>query len=117
MNGEFILFLLHSATNAHLLHLRSRNYAEHMALAAFYEAIPGLADDLAESIQGMEQKLIEYPVDYYEPADNALDEILALDEYVRSNRDKLPDSSEIQNKIDEIQELINSTAYKLKFLA
>ena len=51
--GEFILTLLHAVTNTHILHLRSKSYAEHMALGAFYEALPALVDEVAESIQGL----------------------------------------------------------------
>lgn len=114
--GEFILTLLHAATNTHILHLRSNSYAEHMALGAFYEALPGLVDVLAESIQGLNQELIDYPADYYAPADTALQELTDLSEYVKENRKALPQDSEIQNSVDAIEELINSTIYKLKFL-
>ena len=59
--GEFILTLLHAATNAHILHLRSRSFAEHSALGEFYQALPDLADKLAEAIQGAEQQLLKFP--------------------------------------------------------
>lgn len=117
MIGEFILTLLHAATNTHLLHLKSKSYAEHMALGAFYEELPDLVDALAESIQGLTQQIIEYPADYYAPSDTALQELMDLMEYVKENRKYLPDDSEIQNQVDTIADLINSTAYKLKFLA
>lgn len=114
--GEFVLTLLHAATNAHILHLKSRSYAEHMALGAFYEALPDLADSLAEAIQGLTEELLDYPLDYYAPADNALDELVQLKVYVKDERHELPQDSEIQNIIDEIAALIDSTIYKLKFL-
>lgn len=116
MTGEFILTLLHAATNAHILHLRSKSYAEHMALGTFYEELPDLVDALAESIQGLTGELIEYPADYYSPAPTAQQELQDLMDYVKENRYSLPNDSEIQNQIDTIAELINSTAYKLKFL-
>lgn len=114
--GEFILTLLHAATNTHLLHLRSKSYAEHMALGAFYAALPDLVDVIAEAIQGIEEELIDYPVDYYPPAATALDELRSLKEFVAEERKELPQNSEIQNLIDSILELIDSTIYKLKFL-
>lgn len=114
--GYFVLTLLHAATNAHLLHLKSKSYSEHMALGAFYEALPGLVDALAESIQGLKGELIEYPVDYYRPADTAIQELEDLQEYVREERKNIPQDSEIQNATDAIAELINSTLYKLRFL-
>jgi DNA-binding ferritin-like protein len=114
--GSFVLTLLHAATNAHLLHLKSRSYAEHMALGAFYEELPDLVDALAESIQGLTGELLEYPADYYQPADTAIQELEDLQEYVREERKNIPQDSEIQNATDTIAELINSTLYKLRFL-
>lgn len=114
--GEFVLTLLHAATNTHLLHLKSKSYAEHMALGAFYEALPDLVDALAESIQGLTGELLEYPADYYAPAETSIQELTDLMDYVKENRNSLPQNSEIQNAVDSIAELINSTHYKLKFL-
>lgn len=115
--GEFLLTLLHAATNAHILHFRTKSYAQHMALASFYEELPGLVDGLVESIQGLTGELIEFPQDYFSPADTPLQELADLKEYVKENRMLLPDDSEIQNLVDEIADLINTTYYKLKFLA
>ena len=114
--GEFILTLLHAATNTHILHLRSNSYAEHMALGAFYQALPDLVDVVVESIQGLQETLIDYPVDYYPPAENGLEELRALKDYVAEERGDMPLDSEIQNSIDAIADLIDSTIYKLKFL-
>lgn len=117
MHGEFLLTLLHSATNAHILHFRTRSYAQHMALGSFYEEMPGLVDGLTEAIQGLTGELVDFPADYYAPAETALDELEDLKEYVQSARHSMPTESEIQNLIDEIADLINTTIYKLKFLA
>lgn len=117
MYGEFLLTLLHSATNAHILHFKTRSYAQHMALGTFYEEMPGLVDGLTEAIQGLKGELVDFPADYYQPAETALQELEDLKDYVKENRKSLPDDSEIQNLIDEIADLINTTIYKLKFLA
>jgi DNA-binding ferritin-like protein len=114
--GEFILTLLHAATNTHLLHLKSKNYPEHVALGKFYAKLPDLVDDLAENIQGLLEELIEYPEDYYPPMVESLDELRSLREYVKEERQVLPQNSEIQNDIDEICKLINKTIYEIKFL-
>ena len=114
--GEFVLTLLHAATNAHILHLQTRSFAEHSALGEFYPALPELADKLAEALQGAEQELLTFPADYFAPAANGLDELLELKDYVDSERQSLSQRSEIQNIVDEIADLIDSTLYKLKFL-
>lgn len=114
--GEFVLTLLHAATNTHILHLKSKQYPEHIALGEFYSALPDLVDGLVENIQGLTEELIEYPVDYYPPMVESLDELRSLKDYVKEERQELPQDSEIQNNIDEIATLINKTIYKLKFL-
>lgn len=117
MYGEFILTLLHAATNAHIHHFKTRSYAQHMALAGFYEEIVDLADTLTEAIQGLTGELVEFPQDYYAPADTPLQELLDLKDYVKEERKNLPQDSEIQNIVDEIADLINTTTYKLRFLS
>ena len=114
--GEFVLTLMHAATNAHILHLQSRSFSEHSALGEFYQALPDLADKLAEAIQGAEQELLSYPADYFAPAATGLDELLELQAYVDQERQSISQRSEIQNIVDEISDLIDSTLYKLKFL-
>ena len=114
--GEFLLTLMHSSTNTQILHRQTRSYSEHTALGEYYEAIIPLVDSLTETIQGLEGEIIDYPVDYYGPASSGLEELTSLKEYVSEERKGLPDNSEIQNIVDEIAALIDSTLYKLKFL-
>lgn len=115
--GDFLLTLLHAATNAHILHFRTKSYAQHMVLGGFYEELPVLVDSLVESIQGLTGELVDFPADYYAPAETALQELGDLKEYIKENRNILPEDSEIQNLVDEIADLVNTTYYKLKFLA
>lgn len=115
--GEFIGTLLHSATITHFMHLRTKSYAEHVALGAYYDEIVDLVDGVAEAIQGCYQEIIEdYPTAFGNPTVEPLAYILSLKEFVATMRDKLPQESNIQNEIDAIATLIDSTAYKLKFL-
>lgn len=114
--GEFLLTLMHSSTNTQILHRQTKSYAEHVALGEFYEAIIPLVDTLTETIQGLEGEIIDYPVDYYGPASSGLEELTSLKEYVSEDRKELPQETEIQNIVDEIAALIDSTLYKLKFL-
>ena len=114
--GEFILTLLHAATNTHILHLQSKSFSEHMALGTFYEELPDLVDAVVESIQGLTGEIIQYPEMYYRPADSGIQELEDLLEFVKQGREVLPQDSEIQNEVDAIATLINSTLYKLRFL-
>jgi len=114
--GEFILTLLHAATNTHILHLQSKSFSEHMALGTFYEELPDLVDAVVESIQGLTGEIIQYPEMYYRPASSGQQELEELLEFVKDGRQVLPQDSEIQNEVDNIANLINSTLYKLRFL-
>ena len=114
--GEFILSLLHAATNAHLLHWQTKSFAEHMALGEFYEAFPDLIDALVEATQGVTGEIIKFPADYYPPAEDGLTELLELRDYFVENRGVMPADREIQNLLDGIADLIDSTLYKLRFL-
>ena len=114
--GEFILTLLHAATNTHILHLKSKSFSEHMALGTFYEELPGLVDSVVESIQGLTGEIIDYPEMYYRPAATGQQELEELLEFVKENRQVLPPDSEVQNEVDNIATLINQTLYKLTFL-
>ena len=115
--GEFILTLLHAATNTHLLHWQTKSFAEHVALGEFYAAIPDLVDALVEATQGATGEIIQFPADYYPPAENGLQELKELREYFVENRDVMPASSEIQNLLDNIGDQIDSTLYRLRFLS
>lgn len=115
--GEFIGTLLHSATITHFMHLKSKSYAEHKALRSYYDNVIDLVDTVAESIQGCYQELIEdYPKVFANPSVEPLAYMLSLKDFVAKTRDKLPQDSNIQNEVDNIVTLIDSTAYKLKFL-
>ena len=114
--GEVFMMLLHSVTNAHILHLQSKSYSEHMALGAFYSELGDLVDTVIESYQGKYGVIVRYPNMYQTPAVTAMDELNRLSKFVVDNRSIIGNDSELQNEMDNIQTLINSTIYKLKFL-
>jgi hypothetical protein len=114
--GEYFLTLFHSGTNTHLLHLQSRNYSQHKALQKFYESIIDLVDSLVEAYQGKNQTIVEYPAGYKPPVSDALTELKSISDYVIANRGIVGNDTELQNITDEIQQLIDSTIYRLTFL-
>ena len=116
--AEFFFVLLQSAVIAHILHLQTRSIAEHMALDTFYKELPGLTDDLIENYQGKYGIINVYPTHAKLPdGGNPIKLITNLSAYIKLHRQGVAPDSEIQNLIDEIQSLVNSTAYKLKFLS
>jgi hypothetical protein len=111
----FLTTLLHSATNAHFFHWSTDSYAQHKALAKYYDQIIGLTDALAESHMGKYGKMTSFPSVYHQPKD-PIRYMESLQRFVADARQDLPQDSELQNIVDEIADLINSTTYKLKFL-
>lgn len=111
----FVATLLHSATNTHFFHWSTDSYAKHKALGKYYEGIVPLVDTLVESYMGKYGKLTSFPTAYHQPKD-PLKYMESLQNFVTDARQDLPQDSELQNAIDEIADLINSTTYKLKFL-
>jgi len=116
--GEFLITLLNSATVAHVLHLQSRSYAEHKALQRFYQEMPDLVDSVIEAWQGRHGQLVEYPDQLVEVSDHkdSLEYLMFLKILVDEDRYVLGEASEIQNLVDDVAQLIDSTIYKLTFL-
>jgi DNA-binding ferritin-like protein len=111
----FLATLLHSATNTHFFHWSTDSYAKHKALAKYYDSIVDLTDAFAESYMGKYGKFTAFPSVYHQPKD-PIRYMESLQSFVKEARNDLPQDSELQNIIDEIADLINSTTYKLKFL-
>lgn len=115
---EMISLLLHSRTQVHTLHLQTESYPEHMALNGYYDGIGDLVDGLVESYQGKYEMLKgykSYPITEYKSTEATIKYLKELCGKVEKLRECCKDSY-IQNQIDTVCELINSTLYKLRFL-
>lgn len=113
--AEFIATLLHSSTVTHFMHLATDSYSAHKALRKYYDQIIDLADDFAEAYQGRYNKIKKYPEEFH-VAKDPVKYLKTIQQFVDESREDLPQDSEIQNIIDEISQLIDSTLYRLKFL-
>ena len=116
--GELLITLLNAATIGHVLHLQSRSYAEHKALNKFYSELPDLVDSVIEAWQGRNGELVQYPDQIVELSESgsALEFVTYVKILLEEERYVLGEESEIQNLVDEIAALIDSTLYKLTFL-
>ena len=114
----FIATLFHSATVTHFMHLQTDNYSAHKALQKYYESIVDEVDGLAEEYMGYEGvRLTAWPKEFHLASD-PVTYLEKLRDFVEEARKVIcPDYTPIQNRIDGIQELLDSTIYKLKFLA
>jgi len=120
-NGDFaemMSVILHSRTQTHTLHLQTESYPEHMALNAYYTGIGDLVDGLVESFQGKYGIIKGYKsmdLQEWKSTEDTVNYMNGLCEKIEELRDCCEDSY-IQNQIDTVCELINSTVYNLRFL-
>lgn len=114
--AKFVMVLMHSRTSAHLMHLQTKSFAQHMALGSFYDEIGDLVDSFVEAYQGLHGVIDSYPSGYTAPSKEPVTELQSLSDTVKSMRKGLVTESQLQNIIDEIASLIDSTIYKLKNL-
>jgi len=115
---EIISVLFHSRTQAHIFHLQTDSYAQHIALNKYYDGIVGLADGLAEAWQGKYGKIQFKAVNGIEQY-KGLESVVAYFEKILKiveEKRKAIKESYIQNLIDGVEELIYSTLYLLKEL-
>ena len=118
MNDNMALFaatLLHSATNTHFFHWSTNSYSQHKALGNYYDEIVELVDDLVEAYMGCYDKIEKFPSVYQLPKE-PVKYLESLKDFIDAARQDLPQETQLQNIIDEIAQLIDSTLYKLKNL-
>jgi len=97
--------------NAHILHLNSKSYAEHIALNEFYDKLIELADELIEVYQGQYNLVQIKPENQdFKSAQEMLEDFASTLENCKSS------NSHLANLIDEIKALTYKTLYKVRFL-
>lgn len=118
--GSLLGTLMQSRNQAHIYHLQVTgpgSFAAHKALDDYYNGIIPLIDGIAESVQGRYGIIRGYKMEGTIKEDgNFVKYFEALSKFVESSREQCPQDSYIQNQIDEVVDLIESTKYKLKNL-
>ena len=119
--ASFISTLFSSRTQAHIFHLQVTgpgSFAAHSALNTYYDEIIGSTDGIVESYQGRYGIITGYKGEgqWIEDITQVVKYFEALCMYVEKNRVSLVQDSYIQNQIDEVVALIESTKYKLSKL-
>ena len=123
MFEKLISTLMASRDQAHVFHWQTTgagSFAAHMALGAYYEAIPDMVDALVEAYQGKHGIVNGYvpaeKFDEYSQA-TALKYFKALATYVDRSYTKIPkEDTNIINQLDAFKDLIYTTIYKLENL-
>ncbi len=118
MTNELVSLLFQSRLQAHIWHLKTDSYAQHVALQGYYQGIVPLVDRLAECCIAHHGNMDYYKkygttndgdyAEYFESLKNAVSSL---------RQDDIFDYPDCQAIIDEIEELISSTVYKLRYLS
>jgi hypothetical protein len=111
----FAATLLHSSTNTHFFHWSTDSYSKHKALGHYYEDIIDLVDSYVEAYMGCYEQIKIFPSVYHQPKE-PLKYLESLKNFVDDANKDLPQKQELINIVAEIQQLIDSTIYKLKYL-
>jgi hypothetical protein len=117
--GQFVSTLFASRTQAHVFHLQTPSFAAHKALNEYYDEIVGFIDSFVEGYQGKYGIITGYSnvaLLEYESCEEIINYFTILSMYISKTREMVCQDSYLQNVIDEIVMLINSTIYKLKYL-
>lgn len=118
--GKLSLFneaAIFMSARAHMWHLNTTSYAQHMALKTYYEDLPGLVDAFIEGCtvyhSPIEPSKQSYTFDSAEGAIEGLLQFLKIMSDVHADVSKYPG---LTNSLEAIISLTESTIYKLKHL-
>lgn len=118
---KMISKLLTSRNQVQIFHwqvIKTGSYAAHKAYEDYYSGIVGIMDDLVESYQGKYGIIENYKCDgvsQFESVENTINYFEELSNSVENLRKDVKDSY-LDNQIDNVIQLIQSTLYKLRFL-
>lgn len=112
---QFVSMALLGRDLAHLAHWKTKSFAEHKALNEFYDSLLDLTDSFVEQYQGAYGKRMDI-VRTTDDQKASIREVLEYQsEWIEMHRYKIceRDESALQNTIDEILRLYQTTAYLL----
>lgn len=114
--AQLVARLFAARTAAHMAHFKTRSYAAHVALQAFYEDIVEAADSFCEAYQGLFAVIDEYP-EVPIPAADPLIFLVDLADWLKANRTKAcAGESALENIVDEAIATTAQALYRLRFL-
>lgn len=114
--GEFVAMVFLGRDLAHREHLRTSNYAAHMALGAFYEGVIPLIDSFAESYMGRFGENLEIPLMDNEFEGDIADVLDQQAAWVEDHREEIcpREESVLHNEIDAVVALYLRTIFLLR---
>jgi hypothetical protein len=115
---EMVSKLRFSVEQTQVYHWQSQSYSEHIALNEYYDGIPDIVDGLVESYQGkygIQKGYRLFEVRDYSTPEEVINFLKQLDADVEMLRQSIKETY-IQNQIDNVLQLIETTVYKLENL-
>jgi hypothetical protein len=117
--GEFVSYIFACRNIVHMMHLNTKSFAAHKALGSYYDEVIPIIDSIAETFQGISGKVItgyvDFPLAKYENAD-PVTYLKEVRDYVQEDRYDAFPKGPIQNELDNLENLLNTTIYKLEQL-
>jgi hypothetical protein len=111
------VILFKAKEDAHITHVKqpTKSMADHLALGSFYETLDGILDTLIETYFGLygPSDIVFTASGIGSSIEGYFTKLLAT---VREQRTPLDKDTFIGNQIDEVEQLISHTLYKLKYV-
>ena len=114
--GEFLSSLFEITVVSHIAHLQTSSFAEHKALNELYDGLTDQLDAYAEAYQGQYGIVKGYKDFKLSEGEDMVSYLKKKVADIESYRGMLTEGY-LQQLVDNILELINSTIYKLRFLS
>lgn len=117
--GEMTAMVLLGRDLAHRAHWKTKSYAEHMALGAFYEDVLEQLDNFVEAYQGQYNALLDVPLADNEFEGDIADILEQQMAWLQDNREDVVPGKEtsLLNMLDAIIGVYQTALYKLRFLS
>jgi hypothetical protein len=115
---EMVSKLRFSVEQTQVYHWQSQSLSEHKALNRYYDGIPDIVDGIVESYQGkygIQKGYKLFEVRDYSTPEEVINFLKQLDADVEMLRQSIKETY-IQNQIDNVLQLIETTVYKLENL-
>jgi len=115
---KLIALVFLSRDYAHIFHLRSKSYEEHMILQSFYDDVLEAVDELAEVYQGKHGPLKEITRMTNDAKSTSLETLKMHAKWIEDNRFKLCNKEDnvLQALADVLLSVYYRTIYKLENL-
>jgi Family of unknown function (DUF5856) len=113
---EFASALFEIRINGHIAHLQTTSFAKHKALDELYTGIVDLTDSYIETYQGISGIIKNYPQIQLRELPDIKEYLTVKVTQFRAYRLTVKET-ELQQKIDDILEFLDTIIYKLRFLA